>query len=94
MPTGTVKSTQEAIDAIQRMMNAINGGLTDAISQFKTDGEIVNDPDKYEGTAAAGFRSEWPGVKTALDTTITKLNELADNVMAVNSNIQEAGGNV
>jgi len=94
MPTGTVKSTQEAIDAIQRMLNQINGGLTDAISQFKSDGEIVNNPEMYEGTAAAGFRSEWPGVKGALDTAIRELNELADNVRAVNSNIQSAGGNV
>jgi uncharacterized protein YukE len=93
MTTGTVKSTQAAVDAIQRMLNQVNGGLTDAITQFKADGEIVNDPNNYEGPAAAGFRSEWGGVKSALETTITQLNELADNIRQVNSNIQTAGGN-
>lgn len=93
MGTGTVKSTQASVEAIQRMLSQINGGLTEVITQFKTDGEIVNDPNNYEGPAAAGFRAEWPNVKSTLDTTITRLNELADNIRAVNSNIQTAGGN-
>jgi uncharacterized protein YukE len=93
MTTGTVKSTQAAVDAIQRMLNQINTGLTETISQFKADGEIVNDPNNYEGPAAAGFRAEWPNVKSTLDTTITRLNELADNIRSVNANIQTAGGN-
>lgn len=93
MGTDTVLSTPEAIAAINRMMTQITGGLTDAITSFKNDGEIVNDPTKYEGTAAAGFRAEWPGVKSALDTAVTQLTELADNVISVHGNIQTAGGN-
>lgn len=93
MPTDTVKSTPEAREAISRMLLQITGGLTDAITAFKNDGEIVNNPENYEGTAAAGFRSEWPNVKASLDSAITKLTELADNVQAVNNNIQAAGGN-
>ena len=93
MTTGTVKSTPEANAAIGRMLTQISSGLTEAITTFKNDGEIVADPNNYEGVAAAGFRSEWPSVKTSLDTTIQKLTELADNVRQVNANIQTAGGN-
>lgn len=94
MTTDTVKSTPEATAAIGRMLTQISTGLTEAITSFKNDGEIVNDPQFYEGTAAAGFRAEWPSLKLSLDTTIRKLTELADNVRQVNANIQTAGGNV
>jgi uncharacterized protein YukE len=93
MGTDTVLSTPESIAAIQGMLSAIDGGLTEAITTFKNQGEIVNDPTKFEGTAAAGFRAEWPNVKSALDTAIQRLRELSDNVRAVNANIQTAGGN-
>lgn len=93
MGTDTVLSTPEAIAAVQGMLAAIDGGLTESLSTFKSHGEIVNDPSKFEGTAAAGFRSEWPGVKTALDNAVTAIRELSDNVRAVNGNIQSAGGN-
>jgi uncharacterized protein YukE len=93
MSTDTVKSTPEATAAIGRMLTQITNGLTEAVTSFKNDGEIVNDPNFYEGTAAAGFRAEWPSLKTALDTTIEKLTELTDNLQQVHANIQTAGGN-
>ncbi|HET6953757.1 MAG TPA: WXG100 family type VII secretion target [Acidimicrobiales bacterium] len=93
MGIDTVKSTPESKAAIKRMLDLINGGLTANVTSFKNDGEVINNPIYYEGAAAAAFREEWPSLKTALDTTIQKLNELADNVRAVNANIQAAGGN-
>jgi hypothetical protein len=92
MTTGVVKSTQEAIEAIQAMKNILNGGLTEQIQQFQARGDSLN-PENFDGAHAAGFYSEWPGVKTALQNAVTKLNEISDNVMTVNTNIQGAGGN-
>lgn len=93
MGTDTVLSTPEAISAIQGMLSAIDGGLTESMTTFKSQGDIVNDPTKFEGTAAAGFRSEWPDVKSKLDAAVAAIRELSDNVRAVNGNIQSAGGN-
>jgi uncharacterized protein YukE len=97
MSTETVKSTPESVAAAAKMVQAVqlggDGALQVAIRGFQSDGDIINDPTFYEGTAAAGFRSEWPGVRSALDNVLTHLQELADNVAAVNGNIQTAGGN-
>lgn len=92
MTSGTVKSTQEALDAIQQMKSILNGGLADSINQFVTQGNILN-PDNFDGAHAAGFYAEWPGTQTALQNAITSLNEISDNIMTVNTNIQGAGGN-
>lgn len=89
---GVVKSTQEAIDAIQAMKNTLNGGMIESINQFIRHGDTLN-PENFDGTHADGFYGEWPGTKTALQNAVTKLNEISDNVMTVNQNIQGAGGN-
>jgi uncharacterized protein YukE len=93
MPTGTVKSTPEAISAVQRMLSQIDGGITDSLNQFKNDGEIVADPNMFEGGAAARYRAEWPGIKSALDNAVTQLREMSNHVRQINANIQAAGGN-
>jgi uncharacterized protein YukE len=92
MTAGVVKSTQEALDAIQAMKNTIQGGLIDQINQFITHGNTLN-PENFDGQHAAGFYSEWPGTRTALNNAAQKLTELTDNIMTVNTNIQSAGGN-
>lgn len=93
MATGTVKSTPEAISAVQRMLSQIEGGITESLNQFKNDGEIVADPNMFEGGAAASYRAEWPGIKSALDNAVTQLREMSNHVRHINSNIQAAGGN-
>lgn len=92
MAAGTVKSTQEAIDAIQRMKTAIDTGLVDAITQFKTDGDSLN-PENFDGGRAAAFYSEWPNVTAALDKAIDMVNGITEEVRNANSDIQMAGGN-
>lgn len=92
MTSGVVTSTQEAIEAIQAMKNILNGGLTDQIQQFSSRGDSLN-PQNFAGAHADAFYGEWPAVKTALNNAVTKLQEISDNIMNVNTNIQGAGGN-
>ncbi|HEX6235542.1 MAG: WXG100 family type VII secretion target [Acidimicrobiia bacterium] len=92
MTTGTVKSTEFAINTIQAMQNILRGGLAEQIQQFTSKGDSLT-PDDWDGQHAARFYQEWPSVKTALDNAIAKLDEISDNIMTVNTNIQGAGGN-
>jgi uncharacterized protein YukE len=92
MAQGTVKSTQEAIEAIQRMTNTLQGGLVDALNQFKADGDSLN-IENFDGARAAAFYSEWPDTKTALATAVERLTAITDEIMSANQDIQAAGGN-
>lgn len=92
MVAGVVKSTQEAIEAIQAMKNTLNGGMIEQIQTFMNHGDTLT-PDNFDGTHADAFYAEWPQCKTALQNAVTQLNEISDNVMTVNQNIQGAGGN-
>ena len=92
MATGTVKSTQEAIDAITRMKTAIDTGLVDAITQFKADGDSLN-PEIFDGGRAAAFYGEWPNVTAALDKAIEMVNGITQEIQNANADIQMAGGN-
>lgn len=89
----TVKSTQEAIDAITQMQTIIGGGLLEALTSLKVQGDILN-PANWDGPKAATFYENWPTTKTALDTLITELGELGTTIMTVNTDIQAAGGNM
>src|ERR687894_822938 len=92
MGQGVVKSTAEAITAINNMKNTINGGLVENINSFIAYGDSLN-ADNFAGAKADEFYSEWPDTKTALNTAVTRLNEMSDDVLSVNTNIQTAGGN-
>ena len=63
MGQGVVKSTPEAITAIDNMKKTINGGLLDSINTFVTYGDSLNF-DNFAGSSADQFYSEWPETKT------------------------------
>ncbi len=90
---GTVTSTDAGIEAIQGMKSTLAGGLTEAIQTFVNHGNVLMEPVNYDGPEAAKFRTEWPDVRTNLNSAIESLKAIADNVEAVNQNIQAAGGN-
>ena len=92
MSQGVVKSTSEAITAIQNMKNTINGGLLDAIGQFVSHGDSLN-IENFAGSSADQFYAEWPDTKRALQTAIDRLHMMSNDIMTVNTNVQTAGGN-
>ena len=92
MTQGVVKSTTEAIQAIDNMKRTINGGLLDSISTFVSHGDSLN-PENFAGAKADQFYSEWPDTKAALSSALERLGMMSDDIMTVNTNIQTAGGN-
>ncbi|MBN2622022.1 MAG: hypothetical protein JXA83_01580 [Acidimicrobiales bacterium] len=92
MGQGVVKSTPDAITAIQNMKNTINGGLLENINSFISYADSLNS-ENFAGAKADQFYSEWPETKSALQTALERLNMMSDDVMTVNTNIQGAGGN-
>ena len=92
MGQGVVKSTSEAITAINNMKNTINGGLLENITSFISYGDSLN-ADNFAGAKADEFYSEWPDTKAALNSAVERLNGMSNDVLTVNTNIQGAGGN-
>lgn len=92
MGDGVVKSTPEAISAIDNMKKTINGGLLENITSFIGYGDSLN-AENFAGSKADEFYTEWPETKTALNNAIERLNMMSNDIMTVNTNIQTAGGN-
>jgi hypothetical protein len=92
MAHAVVKSTPEAITAIDNMKRTINGGLLDAITSFVSYGDSLN-AENFSGGSADQFYLEWPDTKAALQTAVERLTMMSDDIMTVNTNIQTAGGN-
>lgn len=88
-----VLSTTEARQAITRMQSIIAGGLTDQIGQLKTQGQLLSDPNVWDGSLAAQFRGSWPQTASTLDRITADLAELRARVDRVNADIMLAGGN-
>jgi uncharacterized protein YukE len=92
MSQGVVKSSPDALEAIQNMQNTINGGLMDAITTLIGYGDSLN-LDNFAGAKADEFYSEWPSTKNALTSAKTALEGMSNDIMTINTNIQAAGGN-
>ena len=88
-----VLSTTDARQAIVRMQSIISGGLTDQIGQLKSQGQLLSDPNIWDGSLASQFRGTWPQTSTMLDRIAGDLEELRLRVDRVNADIMAAGGN-
>ena len=56
-----ILSSEEAKTAIKQMQSIINGGFTDQISQLDAQGQILSDPNVWDGPLADQFRgTTWP----------------------------------
>ena len=89
-----VLSTETARTTIQRMESILAGQLEQQVHQLEQQGQILSDPNIWDGRAAADFRGNiWPQAKASLDRTVKTLEELRLAVQKVNQNIMSAGGN-
>lgn len=91
--SGTVKTTEAAENAITQIKNIINGGLTEQLRALDNQGQILSDPNNWDGPLAQTFRSStWPETNQALDKCRQELTELAQQVNQISNNIFSAGG--
>lgn len=88
-----VLSTEQAQAAISQFQAIIDGGFSEQITNLDTQGQILSDPEVWDGPLAAQFRdSTWPETRTALTTAKTQLEELRAQLSQIAENIFSAGG--
>ena len=88
-----VLSTEEAKSAISQIQRIIQGGLNDQIQALDGQGQILSQPNVWDGPLAQQFRSEtWPQTKSALDKAQQELEELRAQLEKISRDIFTAGG--
>ena len=88
-----VLSTEEAKSAISQIQRIIQGGLNDQIQALDVQGQILSQPNVWDGPLAQQFRSEtWPQTKSALDKAQQELEELRAQLEKLSRDIFTAGG--
>lgn len=91
--SGRVLASAEAKSAIQQLQSIVSGGLTDQISALNAQGQVLSDPNVWDGPLAVQFRSStWPETHAALEKAKTELEELRAQLEQIASNIMSAGG--
>lgn len=89
-----VLANEEAHTAITNMQGIINGGLASTIQNLENQGQILSDPNNWDGHLAVQFRTDvWPAAHTALRNAHTQLLDLNHKLSAIHANIFAAGGN-
>jgi uncharacterized protein YukE len=92
--SGRVLSTDQAKTAITQIQSIINGGLTEQINALDRQGQTLSQPDTWDGQLAVQFRQDvWPKTKKALDSAVTELTTLREQLQKIATNIMQAGGN-
>lgn len=88
-----VLATQEGVQALRRMRDIINGPLLEQINSLNQQGQLLSQPNVWDGQLASRFRSQWPDMDRALKTLQQQLEELRQQSEQINQNILRAGGN-
>jgi len=87
-----VLSTQTAKQSIQKMLQIINGPLTEQIDALNREGRTLSDANVWDGRLAQQFRSDWPQAHSALLKAKEAVEQLRANGQRINEDIMTAGG--
>ena len=87
-----VLSTDTAKQAISQMQTIINGGFQEQIQQLNRQGEVLSDPNNWDGPLAAQFRGSWQDTRLALNKVKEELDHLRAQVQQISDDIFRAGG--
>lgn len=87
-----VLSTEVARDAITRMRSIIEGGFAEEIAQLNAQGQILSEPENWDGPLAVQFRSTWLETQAVLDRAREELVELNMQLDRISNDIFAAGG--
>jgi hypothetical protein len=91
--TTRVLSTDQAKQSIVKMQQIINGGLIEQIEALNREGQLLSQPDIWDGNLAVQFRGDWPQMYQHLLRAKEDLENLRANSQKINENIMTAGGN-
>ncbi len=87
-----VLSTATAREAIDRFQRIVQGPLLQQISDLNREGQVLSDPNNWDGRLAAQFRAHWADTHQKLLAIRDSLEELRRQVAQINQNIMQAGG--
>lgn len=90
---GRVLSTDTAKQSITNMQQIIKGSLMEQINALNKEGQTLSDPNVWDGNLAQRFRSTWPEYNSALTKAQNAVQELSQQIQAINDDIMRAGGN-
>jgi uncharacterized protein YukE len=87
-----VLSTATAREAIERFQRIVQGPLLQQISDLNREGQVLSDPNNWDGRLAAQFRAHWAETHQKLLAIRDALEELRRQIAQINQNIMQAGG--
>jgi uncharacterized protein YukE len=88
-----VLSSGTARSSIQRFQSIVSGPLLEQINALNKEGQVLSDPNNWDGRLAQDFRASWPNTHQQLIRVKESLEELRQRVNQINVDIMTAGGN-
>ena len=89
-----VLSSDQGRASITRLQAILNNGIAEQIRALRSEGEVLSDPNVWDGQLAEDFRSNtWPGAAQSLQAAVESLEALRGRVHGINNDIMAAGGN-
>ena len=89
-----VLASDQARTSAARFLAIVNGRLLDQVQQLKNEGDMLSNPEVWDGNLARQFRDGiWPEARASVDRTLGSLTELQRRVAAITADIMSAGGN-
>jgi uncharacterized protein YukE len=89
-----VLSTAAAREAIVAFQRIVTGPLLQQIGELNAQGQILSEPNNWDGRLAGEFRGHWAETHQKLLGIQQALEELRRQVHQINQNIMQAGGNM
>jgi len=90
MPAGRVLATQQARDAASQLL-ALTGPVKQQVQRILQQGNILADPNRWNGGLAGRWRNDWDQDANHLCQTVAKLDELEHRAHQVIEDIFRAG---
>ncbi|MCG2769558.1 MAG: pyrophosphorylase [Anaerolineae bacterium] len=89
-----ILSTAAAREAVKQLQSIITGPFLDQITALDKQGDILSNPNEWDGKLAEDFRTTWDDTHQKLVQTKEALEELRVNIQTIHDNIWTAGGNM
>jgi uncharacterized protein YukE len=89
-----VLSTAAAREAITAFQRIVTGPLLQQIGELHAQGQILSEPNNWDGRLAGEFRGHWADTHHKLLGIQQALEQLRQQVHQINQNIMQAGGNM
>jgi hypothetical protein len=87
-----ILTTEAAREAVRQLQQLLNGGLVDQMELLNRQGQVLSDPNLWDGNLAQQFRYEWPQHQQALRRTQETFQQLRMLVERAQQNMALTGG--